>query len=170
MNAPIVWIMGGPNSGKDVQVQKIVEKYGFTHIDPNAMVDKEIEAKSADGKKFEAIRKDGKEVPLADIVPLVEKQIMSQRGGINGFLIDGYPRNEAEAKVLEDSLGKPTMIIALDVQGDTNKKEPKAVLQKYSNITMQLNAERDANEVFEDLVPNMETLVKNRGPQISIGR
>ncbi|XP_022216785.1 adenylate kinase isoenzyme 1-like [Drosophila obscura] len=170
MNAPIIWIIGGPNSGKDVQVQKIVEKYGFTHINPSAMVDKEIEAKSADGKKFEAIRKDGKEVPLADIVPLVEKLIMGQRGGIKGFLIDGYPHNEAEAKVLEDRLGPPTMIIALDVQGDTNKKEPKAVLQKYSNITMQINAERDANEVFEDLVPNMETLVKNRGPQISIGR
>jgi adenylate kinase len=31
-NVPIIFIVGGPGSGKGTQCEKIVKKYGFTHL------------------------------------------------------------------------------------------------------------------------------------------
>jgi adenylate kinase len=31
-NVPIIFIVGGPGSGKGTQCERIVQKYGFTHL------------------------------------------------------------------------------------------------------------------------------------------
>lgn len=105
---PTVWIMGGPGSGKGTQAQKIQEQYGFKHIDPIALVEMEVmkinicllatcvlttqsqvETKTPAGQKFQKFLSDGTAIPLPQIVPLIEKQLMSHRGALKGFVIDG---------------------------------------------------------------------------------
>ncbi|KRF99040.1 uncharacterized protein Dwil_GK27584 [Drosophila willistoni] len=182
MAPPILWIIGGPSSGKGTQCEKIVGKYGFTHINPDEIVNREIEAKSASGKKFEGLRSQGQEVPFDEILPFIEKLMMEQRGGIKGFVIDGYPHTLAEANLMEQSLGSPDMIIALEILPEsagaraqsssggaprhsqsTYKRNAKSIFEQYSDKLVQIDGERDVDQIFEDIVPNIDLLMKNRG-------
>ncbi|TDG52732.1 hypothetical protein AWZ03_000965 [Drosophila navojoa] len=188
MNVPIVWVMGGPSSGKTTLAQSIVEKYGYKHVDINALIEHEIETNTPKGKEFAEVVNNGQLVPLAEVMPLVEQQLMSNKSGLRGFVIDGYPTNQADAAVLEQQVGTPDLVIALSVGQETidtrrsslnarasitaqaYMKNVKPVLDRYAEKTMQIDGDRDANEVFEDVKPNMEIINKNHGPKISIGR
>ncbi|KAM8710078.1 hypothetical protein ACLKA7_016814 [Drosophila subpalustris] len=186
MNVPIVWIMGGQGSGKSTLSQSISDKYGYMLLDPDAMVDREIDANTEKGKEFAEKRNEGQAVPLTDVINLLERELMANKGGLKGFVIDGYPQNQGDALVLEESIGSPDLIIALQVDQDTATTRRSArgstvtatisfysrnaapVLAKYSNKLMQIDGERDAEEIFNDVVPNIDTITKNHGNQITI--
>ncbi|XP_064547430.1 adenylate kinase isoenzyme 1-like [Drosophila montana] len=185
-NVPIVWVTGGPSSGKTTLSQNIVQKYGYKHVDINAMVEREIETESEQGNQFAATVNDAHVVPLGDIILMVESDIMGNRSGIRGFVIDGYPQNQADATLLEQRIGSPDLIIALDVGQETldtrrsaqgarpsiaanvYQHNMQAILEQYGNKTMQIDGDRDAYAVFEEVIPNMELLDKRGESHISI--
>lgn len=92
-----------------------------------------------------------------------------------------------EAKILEQRLGPPDMIIALDVQEDiTSRRTSRAgsvgrvsvaefrgstqpILKNYARITLQVNGEEEPDKVFDVIIEHLDSLVKNRN-QIQIGR
>ena len=39
---PIVWVLGGPGCGKGTQCDKIVAKYGFTHLSSGDLLREEV--------------------------------------------------------------------------------------------------------------------------------
>jgi adenylate kinase len=63
-DARIVFVLGGPGSGKGTQCAKIVDKYGFTHLSAGDLLRDEVKSGSDVGKKCEAIMKEGKLVPM----------------------------------------------------------------------------------------------------------
>lgn len=42
INVPIIWVLGGPGSGKGTQCDKIVAKYGFTHLSSGDLLRNEV--------------------------------------------------------------------------------------------------------------------------------
>ncbi|XP_030569925.1 adenylate kinase isoenzyme 1-like [Drosophila novamexicana] len=187
MNVPIVWITGGPSSGKTTLAQNIVQKYGYKHVDINAMVEHEIEAESEQGNQFAATVNDAQVVPLGDIILQVESDIMGNRSGVRGFVIDGYPQNQEDANLLEQRIGSPDLIIALDVGQETLETRRsaqgarpsitahmyqlnmQAILEQYGSKTLQINGDRDAYAVFEEVIPNLEVLDRRGESHISMG-
>jgi adenylate kinase family enzyme len=65
----IVFVLGGPGSGKGTQCAKIVDKYGFTHLSAGDLLRDEVNSGSVVGKQCEAIMKEGKLVPMEVGVP-----------------------------------------------------------------------------------------------------
>lgn len=41
-NVPIIWVLGGPGSGKGTQCAKIVEKYNFSHFSTGDLLRAEV--------------------------------------------------------------------------------------------------------------------------------
>lgn len=39
---PIIWVLGGPGSGKGTQCAKIVEKFGFSHFSTGDLLRDEV--------------------------------------------------------------------------------------------------------------------------------
>ncbi len=60
----IVFVLGGPGSGKGTQCAKVVEKYGFTHLSAGDLLRDEVKSGSQLGQQCEAIMKEGKLVPM----------------------------------------------------------------------------------------------------------
>lgn len=58
------WIKGGPGSGKGTQCDKMVEKYGFTHLSSGDLLRDEVASVSERGKKLSDIMERGELVPL----------------------------------------------------------------------------------------------------------
>ena len=60
----MILFIGGPGSGKGTQCDKIVEKYGYTHLSTGDLLRDEVASGSARGKELTAIMEKGDLVPL----------------------------------------------------------------------------------------------------------
>jgi hypothetical protein len=74
------WVLtGGPGSGKGTQCEKIVQKYGYTHLSTGDLLRAEVSSGSERGKKLSAIMEKGELVPLVN-----ERACGGGGGGIGG--------------------------------------------------------------------------------------
>merc|ERR1712190_533969 len=96
---PIVWVLGGPGFGKGTQCDKIVAKYGFTHLSSGDLLREEVASGSDRGKSLTAI--------------------MEKLGGSKGFLIDGYPREVAQGEEFEKAIAPCKHILYFEVSDET---------------------------------------------------
>jgi adenylate kinase len=63
-DASIIFVLGGPGSGKGTQCAKIVEKHGHTHLSAGDLLRAEVDSGSALGQQCQEIMKEGKLVPM----------------------------------------------------------------------------------------------------------
>ncbi|KAG8555211.1 hypothetical protein GDO81_017618 [Engystomops pustulosus] len=87
-----------PGAGKGTQCERIVEKYGYTHLSAGDLLrDERKRPGSQYGELIESYITDGKIVPVEITISLLQRameQTMASNTEKNKFLIDGFPRNE----------------------------------------------------------------------------
>ena len=109
--------MGAPGSGKGTQAVMICKTHKIPHISTGDLLRKNIADGTELGKKAQAYMDAGKLVPDELVVALIEDRLKADDCK-NGFLLDGFPRNKAQA----DVLGKIVKIdVALYLETDLNK-------------------------------------------------
>ncbi len=59
----IIFVLGGPGSGKGTQCDRIVAKYKLTHLSAGDLLREEVKSGSATGQQLESVMKEGKLVP-----------------------------------------------------------------------------------------------------------
>ncbi|XP_073449685.1 UMP-CMP kinase [Aquarana catesbeiana] len=98
MKPLVVFVLGGPGAGKGTQCEKIVEKYGYTHLSAGDLLRDERKRPGSEyGELIESYIRDGKIVPVEITISLLKRameQTMAANAHKNKFLIDGFPRNE----------------------------------------------------------------------------
>merc|ERR1712241_723945 len=115
---PIVWVLGGPGCGKGTQCDKIVAKYGFTHLSSGDLLRDEVKSGSDRGKQLNAMMEKGDLVPLFVVLDLLSEAMLSKLGGSKGFLIDGYPREVAQGQEFEKEICPCTKILYFEVKDE----------------------------------------------------
>ncbi|CAN7025082.1 unnamed protein product [Brassica rapa subsp. trilocularis] len=95
----VIFVLGGPGSGKGTQCAYIVEHYGYTHLSAGDLLRAEIKSGSENGTMIQSMIKEGKIVPSEVTIKLLQKAI--QENGNDKFLIDGFPRNEENRAAFE---------------------------------------------------------------------
>lgn len=88
-NVPIIWILGGPGSGKGTQCAKIVDTFDFSHFSTGDLLRAEVAAGTDKGKELSAIMKKGDLVPNEEVLGLLNNAIQDVKGKSKGYLIDG---------------------------------------------------------------------------------
>jgi adenylate kinase len=116
-----VVILGPPGSGKGTQAAMLVEHLGVPHISTGALLRDAAKKGTKLGIKAKAIIDKGDLVPDEIMLGIVEERL-GQDDVANGFILDGYPRNVAQAKSLDEMLerlGQPVEeAIHIDVDED----------------------------------------------------
>lgn len=89
----------GPNgSGKGTQGALIKEAFGLAHIESGAIFREHVGGGTDLGKRAKEYMDRGELVPDAITIPMVLETL--QQKGMNGWLLDGFPRNMAQAEQL----------------------------------------------------------------------
>ena len=96
-------LFGPPGAGKGTQASAMVEKYNLCHISTGALLRKEIAAGSELGLKAKSLIDAGELVPDEIVEGMIENEFNTVQG-VNGFLLDGFPRTIAQAEVLDKML------------------------------------------------------------------
>ncbi|XP_012873720.1 PREDICTED: adenylate kinase isoenzyme 5-like [Dipodomys ordii] len=115
----IIFMMGGPGSGKGTQCEKLVEKYGFTHLSTGELLRKELASESERSKLIRDIMQRGDLVPSDIVLELLKEAMMASLNNTQGFLIDGYPREVKQGEEFHRRIGVPHLVICMDCSADT---------------------------------------------------
>jgi adenylate kinase len=90
-------MLGAPGAGKGTQATKISKKFGIPHISTGDILRSEINKGTEMGLKAKEYVESGKLVPDELIIDIIEDFIKDDSIK-EGFIMDGFPRNIAQAK------------------------------------------------------------------------
>ena len=104
-------LLGGPGADKGTQAQRLVAEYGVAHISTGDLLRAAIKNGTELGKQAKSYMDKGQLVPDELVVNLA-KERLADDDAQKGFILDGFPRNTAQAVVLDSEL--KDMGLALD--------------------------------------------------------
>jgi adenylate kinase len=111
-------LFGPPGSGKGTQSARIAEKYNLVHTSTGDIFRKEIRNGSPLGLKVQSIIEKGELVP-DDLLVDILRSALQRTEGINGFILDGFPRTIRQAedldRLLRETGKKLSLVLALEV-------------------------------------------------------
>lgn len=88
----VIFVLGGPGSGKGTQCGRLVDEFGLTHLSVGELLREARTDGSSDGKLIDEYIKEGKIVPVALSLGLLRKA-MDGSASSHPILVDGFPRN-----------------------------------------------------------------------------
>ena len=98
-------LLGAPGSGKGTQAALLKTEFGVPHISTGDMLRAAVAAGTAMGLKAKAVMDAGQLVSDDILLGMLEERLaMDDAKG--GFILDGYPRNLAQADALDHLLAK----------------------------------------------------------------
>jgi adenylate kinase len=93
-------LLGPPGSGKGTQAEILAEELGVPHVSTGNMLRDAVAEGSTLGRKVSGLMNAGALVDDATMAEVVRGRL-GRADARSGFILDGYPRNLAQAETLE---------------------------------------------------------------------
>lgn len=104
--------IGAPGAGKGTMAEKLAESTTIQHISTGAILREEISNETKLGKEVKDYLAQGALVPDEVVANIVAGKLASEEIQANGFILDGFPRTDNQAKILDEMLEREG--VALD--------------------------------------------------------
>ena len=98
-------VLGPQGSGKGTQAKRISAAHGIPHVSTGDMFRAAVTVGTELGRRVEPILASGDLVPDDLTVALIRERL-SEQDARNGFVLDGFPRNLAQAEALDGMLAE----------------------------------------------------------------
>jgi adenylate kinase len=96
-------LLGPPGAGKGTQADRLQSDFALAHISTGDMLRAQVADGTKLGQEAQKYMNAGELVPDEVIVGMITERI-GMEDARDGFLLDGFPRNEPQAKALEEAL------------------------------------------------------------------
>lgn len=99
-------LLGMPGVGKGTQAQMMAKHYNLLHIDTGHALRTEIGLGTELGKTAQGFVEKGVLVPFELVIQVIKAAMLRIEPRMNGYLFDGFPRNETQAEGLSQILAE----------------------------------------------------------------
>lgn len=122
-------LLGAPGAGKGTQAQRLVADFGLAHISTGDLLRAAVKAQSPLGVEAKKYMDAGQLVPDQLVIDLVKERLGADDAQ-KGFILDGFPRNTAQAVTLDSELSQ--MGLSLDAALLVSVK-PEVIIERLSS-------------------------------------
>lgn len=146
-------LLGAPGSGKGTQAALLVEALDLPHISTGELLRAAVKAGTLLGQKAKTVIDRGELVSDDIMLGLLEERL-SEADAETGFILDGYPRNLAQAEALDElleRLGRPVdeaLQIDIDIEMVIERIAKRAAEEGRSDDTEEVV--RNRMDVYEE--------------------
>jgi adenylate kinase len=140
-------VLGPQGAGKGTQAKLISADFTIPHISTGDMFRAAIASGSALGKRVEPVLASGQLVPDDVTVALIRDRL-SEPDAADGFVLDGFPRNLAQAEALDEMLAEIgrhlDVVLFFDLSDEvaTERMLARAASENRADDTPEVIAER----------------------------
>jgi len=159
-------IFGAPGAGKGTQAARIAQSLGVPAISTGDIFRHNIKNETALGRQVEEILASGAYVP-DEITNAIVRDRLDQPDAVGGFLLDGYPRTQAQVAELDDMLAAAgtSLDAVLELTIDTDEVVER--LLKRAEIDGRVDDTEDVIrhrlKVYDEQTAPLATLYRVRG-------
>ncbi|RKP13560.1 adenylate kinase-domain-containing protein [Piptocephalis cylindrospora] len=190
----VIFVLGGPGSGKGTNCARLVEDFGFEHLSAGDLLREEQRRPGSQyGELIKNYIREGKIVPMEVTIALLKKAM--RRSNKGWFLVDGFPRAMDQALKFEETVvestatlyfecPESTMLQRLLKRGETSGRVDdniESIRKRFSTFTntsfpvieyyqqqdkvLKVSCEDDPDKVYSDVKNLMEKLINDRNPR-----
>ena len=105
MIGDVIVLLGAPGAGKGTQAQMLGEKLGLAHVATGDMFRDAVADETLLGKHVKEYMDKGELVPDEVTIELLDERLAEPDAAL-GVILDGFPRNLAQAEALTEALGE----------------------------------------------------------------
>ena len=165
-------LIGAPGSGKGTQAVRIAERLGITHISSGDLLRQHVKDGTAIGRQVQEYVSQGDLVPDQIVLDMVRAAFIEAKAHGGGYVLDGMPRNMAQARALYEiglSL-EMTANVALHLKADdeelTRRLLARAALEGRSDDTEEVIRRRLA--IYHEVTYPIVEWYASRGILVSV--
>jgi adenylate kinase len=127
-------LFGPPGAGKGTQAERLVKKYNLFHLSTGDIFRYNIKNETELGKLAKSYMDKGNLVPdevtIKMLVDTIEKHPEAE-----GFIFDGFPRTQTQAKALDEILAQRNTSISMMLALDVEVEELRQRLKKRAEVS-----------------------------------
>ena len=159
----IIILLGPPGAGKGTQATFIKNEFNIAHISTGDMLREAVKNKTSLGVTAKEIMARGDYVPDNLLLKIIKERI-NEHDCDNGFILDGYPRNETQAESLDIILNESGMSIDSIIQIDVDF----SILEKrIEGRAQEINTEIREDDNLQVMKKRLQVYVDQTEPLIS---
>lgn len=164
-------LLGPQGSGKGTQAKLLATELGVPHVSTGDMFRAAIADQTPLGVRVKAVLDAGELVPDDLTIALVQERL-SGPDAVSGFILDGFPRNRAQAEALDqwlDGIGRPVdAVLCFELSNDvaTERMLARADAEGRADDTPEAIARR--LEIYRDQTAPLQEHYRKRGTLVPV--
>ncbi|XP_074544363.1 adenylate kinase isoenzyme 5 isoform X2 [Halichoeres trimaculatus] len=115
----VVFVIGGPGSGKSLQCERIEERFGLRRVTLGDLLCTELQSQNDRGRHLRDVLERGEQLPEDTLLELLCDAVAAFVRQGKGLVISGFPRDLRRAEEYEAKMGGPSAVLLLSCSADT---------------------------------------------------
>ncbi|XP_034744109.1 adenylate kinase isoenzyme 5 [Etheostoma cragini] len=140
----VIFMIGGPGSGKSLQCERMEERCGLRRIALGDLLCNELQSHGDRGRHLRDLLEIGELLPEGTLLELLCDAVAASVRQGRGLVICGFPRDAKRAEEYEAKMGEPSAVLLLNCSADTMSSR----LQCRGRSTSALHPASDRDNVI----------------------